>query len=50
MGGYCGAGGFGFGDAAVVLEAAGYDEILIETIGVGQNEVDIVDLALNHCG
>ncbi len=33
------------GDAAVVLEAAGYDEILIETIGVGQNEVDIVDLA-----
>ena len=32
------------GDAAVVLEAAGYDVILIETIGVGQNEVDIVDL------
>jgi LAO/AO transport system kinase len=28
-----------------VLEAAGYDVILIETIGVGQNEVDIVDLA-----
>ncbi len=33
------------GDAALVLEAAGYDVILIETIGVGQNEVDIVDLA-----
>ena len=33
------------GDAAIVLEAAGYDVILIETIGVGQNEVDIVDLA-----
>lgn len=32
------------GDAAVVLEAAGHDVILIETIGVGQNEVDIVDL------
>ena len=31
--------------AAVVLEAAGYDVILIETIGVGQNEVDIIDLA-----
>lgn len=33
------------GGAAVVLEAAGYDVILIETIGVGQNEVDIIDLA-----
>ncbi|MBS0181895.1 MAG: methylmalonyl Co-A mutase-associated GTPase MeaB [Nitrospira sp.] len=33
------------GDAAFVLEAAGYEVILIETIGVGQNEVDIVDLA-----
>ena len=33
------------GDAALVLEAAGYEVILIETIGVGQNEVDIVDLA-----
>lgn len=32
-------------DAALVLEAAGYEVILIETIGVGQNEVDIVDLA-----
>jgi LAO/AO transport system kinase len=33
------------GDAAIVLEAAGYDVILIETVGVGQNEVDVVDLA-----
>ena len=33
------------GDAASVLEAAGYKMILIETIGVGQNEVDIMDLA-----
>lgn len=33
------------GDAALVLGAAGYEVILIETIGVGQNELDIVDLA-----
>jgi LAO/AO transport system kinase len=32
-------------DATLVLEAAGYEVILIETIGVGQNEVDVVDLA-----
>jgi LAO/AO transport system kinase len=32
-------------DAALVLEAAGYDVILIETIGVGQNEVDVMDVA-----
>jgi LAO/AO transport system kinase len=32
-------------DAAKVLEAAGYQVILIETIGVGQNEVDITELA-----
>lgn len=35
----------GTADAALVLEAAGYKVILIETIGVGQNEVDIVNLA-----
>jgi len=29
----------------LVLEAAGYEVILIETIGVGQNEVDVVDVA-----
>lgn len=32
-------------DAARVLEAAGYDVILIETIGVGQSEMDIVSVA-----
>jgi LAO/AO transport system kinase len=32
-------------DATSVLEAAGYQVILIETIGVGQNEVDVVDIA-----
>ena len=32
-------------DATFVLDAAGYEVILIETIGVGQNEVDVVDLA-----
>jgi LAO/AO transport system kinase len=33
------------GDAVRVLEAAGYEVILIETIGVGQNEVDVLDVA-----
>lgn len=28
-------------DALVVLDAAGYDRILLETVGVGQDEVDI---------
>jgi LAO/AO transport system kinase len=32
-------------DATLVLEAAGYEVILIETVGVGQNEVDVVDVA-----
>ena len=32
-------------DAALVLDAAGYDIILIETVGVGQDEVDIVRTA-----
>ena len=32
-------------DATFVLEAAGYEIILIETIGVGQNEVDVADIA-----
>ena len=32
-------------EAASVLKAAGYEVILIETIGVGQNEVDVVDIA-----
>lgn len=32
-------------EAAEVLEAAGYDRILIETVGVGQDEVEIVRAA-----
>src|SRR5437879_13161349 len=31
--------------ATLVMEAAGYEVILIETIGVGKNEVDVVDVA-----
>jgi LAO/AO transport system kinase len=33
------------GDVATVMDAAGRDVILIETVGVGQDEVDIVRLA-----
>ena len=33
------------GDALTVLEAAGLDAVLIETAGVGQSEVDVVQLA-----
>ncbi|HXG64133.1 MAG TPA: methylmalonyl Co-A mutase-associated GTPase MeaB [Blastocatellia bacterium] len=33
------------GDAVTVLDAAGYDKIIIETVGVGQDEVDIVKTA-----
>lgn len=32
-------------ESVMVLEAAGYDVIMIETIGVGQDEVDILDVA-----
>ncbi len=32
-------------DVAIVLDASGRDRILIETVGVGQDEVDIVRLA-----
>ena len=32
-------------DLLLVLEAAGYDALLIETVGVGQAEIDIVQLA-----
>jgi LAO/AO transport system kinase len=38
MGGLAGA----TADALVVLDAAGFDVILVETVGVGQDEVDIV--------
>jgi LAO/AO transport system kinase len=33
------------GDAALVLDAAGKDVIIIETVGVGQDEVDIIQTA-----
>jgi len=33
------------GEAVLVLDAMGFDVILIETVGVGQDEVEIVDLA-----
>jgi LAO/AO transport system kinase len=33
------------GEAAIVLDAAGYDIVIIETVGVGQDEVDIVRTA-----
>ena len=33
------------GDAALVLDAAGKDTIVIETVGVGQDEVDIIRTA-----
>jgi LAO/AO transport system kinase len=32
-------------DAAVILDAAGFDIVLIETVGVGQDEIDIVRTA-----
>jgi len=33
------------GDAVVVLDAAGIDVIIVETVGVGQDEVDIAEMA-----
>jgi LAO/AO transport system kinase len=33
------------GAAVQVLEAAGYDTVIIETVGVGQSEIDIVKIA-----
>lgn len=33
------------GDAVAVLDAAGYERIIVETVGVGQDEVDIVKMA-----
>src|SRR6201995_2610711 len=32
-------------DAAMLIEASGHDRVLIETVGVGQDEIDIVRLA-----
>ncbi len=31
--------------ASVILDAMGYDVIVVETVGVGQDELDVVDLA-----
>ena len=36
-------------DVVHVLDAMGYDRILIETVGVGQDEVDIVKTAQTSC-
>jgi LAO/AO transport system kinase len=33
------------GDAAIVLDAAGFDVVLIETVGVGQDEVEVAQAA-----
>ena len=33
------------GDAALVLDAAGFDVVLIETVGVGQDEVEVAQTA-----
>ena len=35
-------------DAALVLDAAGYEVVIIETVGVGQDEVDIVSAATSR--
>lgn len=32
-------------DAALVLDAMGYDIVIVETVGVGQDEIDVVSLA-----
>ena len=32
-------------DAVAILDAAGYDKLIIETVGVGQDEIDIVKTA-----
>jgi len=37
--------GAGRGDVCAVMEAAGRQTILIETVGVGQDEVEVIGLA-----
>ncbi len=37
------------GDAVKVLEAAGFDVVIVETVGVGQAEVDVIRLADTVC-
>ena len=41
LGGIAGA----TGDAIKIFDAAGYDHIIIETIGVGQTEIDVMELS-----
>jgi len=36
-------------EAALILDACGYDVVIIETVGVGQSEVDIVKIADTVC-
>ena len=43
--GYLGGLAQATGDAALVLDAAGKDVILVETVGVGQGEIEVVRLA-----
>jgi LAO/AO transport system kinase len=43
--GYLGGLSKATGEAVLVLDAMGYDVVLIETVGVGQDEVEVVDLA-----
>ena len=43
--GYLGGVSFATADVIKILDAAGYDTIFIETIGVGQTEVEIIELS-----
>ena len=43
--GYLGGLSRATGDAIAILEAAGKDIVLLETVGVGQDEVDVIQLA-----
>jgi LAO/AO transport system kinase len=43
--GHGGGLGLATGEAITVLDAAGYDTIIVETVGVGQSEVEIISLA-----
>jgi LAO/AO transport system kinase len=43
--GYLGGLSRSAGDAVAVLDAAGFQTIIVETVGVGQDEVDVVRLA-----
>jgi len=43
--GHGGGLGLATGEAITVLDAAGYETIIVETVGVGQSEVEIISLA-----